>query len=150
MRTDLFDLLRRVPEEQIRADGRTQHCDDCRQIAAREADRWLDDAQSYRLPVDRDHYKHHGHVREQRTCQPLQEACVALVGNENLQRERGGALTHEVKLNGSSEHELCISTHSCKIGGDIDRIRDGQHDYGGIEDGRRMVTAEICRESPVQ
>jgi len=139
---DLFlDLFARLPEEEIRRDGRAEDRDERRHVRGFEAE-GRHDRRAERLEQIRMDDEDVDDVREQREGQPLERIGDEPVAAEHLEDE-------DANRDGDNEPDgLDVGERvdrigdRSKVGPDIDRVRAEQEQYRAVEDGSWIVVPE--------
>ena len=122
---DLLDLLRALPEEKIRTDGGAEHRHDHR--GRRRGQRRIDtdQAQAYCRPVQRQQ-EQHPDIGQQAEGQHRQDAGIAAIGHQHLQRQREEGKENGEAMPGpgvaAAQHQLGGFAHRRQVGADIDDI----------------------------
>ena len=141
----LLDLLRRLPEEEVRADGRAEHRDEHGGVfaAARKARQQRPGEHLLQRDV---HHQHRADIGQQRERQPLEERRIARKGDEDLQAEGDEREQHDVDLARAAGDQLERVAHGAKIGGDVERVGGGEQADDEVEQRPREVLADVGGE----
>ena len=122
-RAAILDLLRRLPEEQIRADRRAEHRDDRGDVALRRPARNAGGSTTPAPPSPRDADRR-APRRHRRTARAsaISGRAHARVREEDLQRDADDAEADHVSGAGRRPGACNASPIAAEVGGDVDRV----------------------------
>jgi hypothetical protein len=146
----VLDLLRRLPEEQVRADRRAEHGDDHRRVflqrsRGRQECPGLDRFQERLSPRHADRQDDRD-VGEHRERQPLEDAHRTLVREQHLRGDADGAEGEHVERLRPADDQLERFGHRADVGGDVDGVGDDQHRHQRDGQPARAHLVDVGRE----
>ena len=90
------------------------------------------------------------HIGKQAERQPFQNFAIAFVVEKYLRDHRRDAEHHHVHNAGAANQEFECVTHRSEIGGDVDRVGDEQEHDDKVQNGRRVMAADISSDAPAR
>ncbi len=145
-RLHVLDFLGGLPKEEIGADGGAEDTHDDGGGVGVEGEFGPDRAQRNFAPRDMNREQHRG-VGQQGEGQPFQEKDIAVIGNENLQKQRSEHEKRRHEMAIEPADELAHLPHGGDVGGDVQRIGDQQQQHDGLKDHRREGRLDVGGET---
>ena len=139
-------LLRRLPEEQIRADGGAENGHYRRPKSGARGYR-RQDKTAQRLAPGNLHDHQSPEIREEGQGQPPENLHVAFVGDEDLEGGAEDAEEDDIKQVRAADQEGERIAHGAEVGADIDRVGDQEKGDDALQQPGRIVLANIAGDA---
>ncbi len=141
LRIARLHLFGRLPKEEVRRDSRSRHGDEQGNVGFGPEEVRNDGIHPHLGPRDL-HHKQHGHVRNERQAQPAQKLGVAVIGNQDFERENHHSETHHTQHLWNRENQVERRRHAGKVGRDVDRVGNGHEHHRDVEYRARQARAD--------
>ena len=138
-------LLRSLPEEEIRADGGSEDGNDGEEKVAIERYRWNEGRDEHLAPRDLN-AECGDDVDQQHQRQELQEAGVAVIGDENLCKQAGEPESESIEKRGAANDEPQPFAHRSEIRSYVDRVGDHQQNDKSNNRPARQSISDVSRQ----
>ena len=143
---DVLDLLRRLPEKQIRADRRPQHGDHGRPECGVGQEGWNQKTARCLGPGNvHDHRR--AEIGEQGEGEPSQHGDVASIGHEHRQDRAQRAERDHVEQGRSADQQSQRVGHCTEVGPDVDRVGDEKQRDDPLQQPIGIVLAQIAGDA---